>query len=83
MDISREINIYEKKGDTLLESISINNIELNQLINILGVNIKEDPYVYKIYGITNDKLIRLSEYIPELLKYNFEAFSFYYECYQM
>jgi len=83
MNLSREICIYEKEGDKLLASIPINNIELSRLINILNINEKDDPYVCKIYHLSKSQLEKLSKYIPELLKYNFENFSFYFECFQI
>lgn len=81
MDVLREINIYEKIGSALIKSFQV-NIELNQLIKILDIDLEEDPFVYKVYNISEDEFIQFTLYIPTLSQYDFEEFSFYYECYK-
>ena len=83
MNVSREISIYEKEGDEFLASFQIDNIDLKYLIDVLDINLKDDPFICKIYHLTKDKYLKLSKYVPELLKYQFEEFSFYFECYQL
>ena len=82
MNLSREICIYEKFGDALIESYQI-DISLDKIIEIFGINIKNDPCAYNVYEVQGTEYEYLKLYLPEIIKYNIRDFAIYYECYQI
>jgi hypothetical protein len=82
MIVSREICIYQKEGDKLLTSIEI-NIPIRKIIEVLDIDKKNDPKVYLIYKINESQFLKLKEFVPKLLDFDFRKVEIYYECYQM
>ena len=82
MTIVREIAIYQIEGDSFIDSFEI-NLAIEKLIEILDVDIEDDPELYKVYEINKKKYLQLIEFVPKLSKINFDQVSVYYECYQV
>lgn len=82
MTVSREIGIYQKDGDELIDNFQI-NLSINRLIEIFNIDIEDDPNVYKEYDINENEYLQLKELVPELSKYDFNHVFMSYECYQV
>ncbi|RED25389.1 hypothetical protein BD847_2140 [Flavobacterium cutihirudinis] len=79
MNIVREIVAYQKEGDKFIDSVEI-DLSIEKLIEILNVNIEDDPGVYLVYEIDKKQFFKLLELAPELSKINFDEGAIYYEC---
>lgn len=82
MKIQREIVIYEKNGEALIEEINI-NLTTEYLIKLFHVDVEEDPKVYLCYLINESHLLKLKTIIPELSKYDLNEVEMYVECFQI
>lgn len=81
MEFIREIGIYQKESEKMIDSISI-NIDTAKLIEIFNVDLNDDPNVFKIYNIDKKQYLEISKLVPEILKFNFEDVEMFYECFQ-
>lgn len=81
MNVSREIGIYQKAGEKLIDSIEI-DISIAVLRDILNVN-EDDTNVYKIYELNKNQFLQFCALVPQLLKFDFNDVSIYYECFQV
>ncbi|WP_431243916.1 DUF7683 domain-containing protein [Flavobacterium sp. P21] len=79
MNVLREIVIYQKEGDKFIDSVEI-NLSSEKLIEILNVDIEDDPEIYLVYEINNEQFLKLLELAPELSNINFDEVAIYYEC---
>ena len=81
MKLIREISVYEKDNDKYLNSFSV-NLSLEKMINLLDIDLDNDPAVYDVYKINKSQFNYLKEFIPELLLLNFNEVELFYECCQ-
>jgi len=82
MDVQREILIFKKEKEILFDSFLI-FLTPEKLIEILHVNVDDDPLVYKIYEIDRDQYKIFCKYVPELSNYDFDDVDIFYECFQV
>ncbi len=82
MKLKREIAIYQKDGDKYIDSFEI-NLPIEKLVNILNVDLEDDPEIYNVYEIDENQYLQLKELVPELSKINFHKVAMFYECCQV
>lgn len=82
MKLIREIVVYQKQGDKLIESFEI-DLSVDELIDILNVNKLEDPEVYMVYKINQDQYSKFKYKMSNLKEIDFNNFEIFYECYKI
>ncbi|RZK51457.1 MAG: hypothetical protein EOO87_17625, partial [Pedobacter sp.] len=70
MAVNREIVVYQKQDDKFVESFEI-DLSIDLLIEILNVDIQEDPDVYMVYQIDKNQYLKFQKLIPNLKELDF------------
>jgi hypothetical protein len=81
MKVIREITIYQKEGEELIDSFLI-NLPKDVLIKILNVDLDDDPDIYKVYSVNEKQYADLSRLDIQLPIYDFNTVEVFYECSQ-
>ena len=78
--IDRYISFYEKYGEKHLGEISLNEIPLKDLTNLIGIeNYKDDYLLYDCYFLDKAMLDRLSMLAKKPIDYDLESFQYFLE----
>jgi len=82
MKVKRVIRSYSTVNDKLIDEISIDNIPVAELRNILNID-KDDFEVYKVYPISKEQLSKLISFVPELSRVSLKDIELFAECFQV
>lgn len=78
--VDRQISFYEKYGEKHIGEISINEIPLKDLTDLISVeNYKDDYLLYDCYFLDKVLLDRISVLAQKPIDYDLERFQYYLE----
>lgn len=77
MKTIREICVYDKIEDNLINSFPI-NISISILSTVFQEAPLDDNY-FKVYKITEKEYNLLTKHVPKIIKYNVDAFDLFME----
>ena len=77
--IEREIVVFDNDTELYITSIPINDVTLEFMIKLLGINVEIDPLAFNSYELSAESLKVLSELNKSLENFDIKKFSYYYE----
>lgn len=82
MKIVREVSIYYKEKDDFLKSFVI-DIPLNEIKEIFGEHMPDDPGYYAAYQVQEKEYKRLINYCPELSEYPLNTWDVFLQTFRL